>query len=222
MTPEALLERGDGARIVFDAVGQDARFGGDVGQLGLQPASRSASGSKRGSTRATDRASCSACAVASRAPPGSAVRASWTRRRAPGDRFAVLGRRQAAADLVRLADPEPAPPRSRRTRVRPGPAGGRVPAGSTASSVIAARFSRHAATARAIASRGSSCPPYPSSRSRCQRSSSSRCWSCWPWISTSGPISSARRDAVTVASSSRAVERPLAATSRTAIRGSGR
>ena len=39
-------------------------------------------------------------------------------------------------------------------------------------------------------------PPNASSRSRCQRSSSRRCWSCWPWISTSGPTSSASREAV--------------------------
>ena len=37
----------------------------------------------------------------------------------------------------------------------------------------------------------SPCPPNASSRSRCQSSSSSRCWSCWPWISTSGPVSEA-------------------------------
>ena len=53
------------------------------------------------------------------------------------------------------------------------------------------------------------------------RSSSSRCWSCWPWISTSPPTVSASRAAVTGSSSRRAVERPPAWTSRITISGSG-
>ena len=67
-----------------------------------------------------------------------------------------------------------------------------------------------------------SCPPNASSRSRCQRSSSRRCCSCWPWISTSGADRRRRAASRSPASSSRrAVDRPVAATSRTAISGSG-
>ena len=94
--------------------------------------------------------------------------------------------------------------------------------GSSAAASSAARFSRQRSTAPAIDARRPSCRPNASSRSRCQRSSSSRPWSCWPCTSTSGPISSANRAAVTVASSSRAVDRPLSATSRTTMSGSGR
>ena len=139
---------------------------------------------------------------------------------AAGDRLAVLRRDQPRADLVGLAGPQP----------RVGDLGRLVledvePARDLAR-IERRRLERRPvvaprATAAAMASRMASCPPNASSRSRCQRSSSSRPWSCWPWISTSGPTSSASRAAVTVASSRRAVERPAAVTSRTAMSGSG-
>ena len=219
---EALLERGEGRRVVLDAVGQAADLGGDVLELRLEAgealrqrlearvepgqAARLADGASRRRPRA---------------PAPSAVRASWTRGRSPGDRLAMLGRRQPSPDLVRLARPQPRRGDLRRPRARGGPPAaparaGRSPARPAPHGSPASARRRRPSRARAAA-----CPPYASSRSRCQRSSSSRCWSCWPWISTSGPTSSASRAAVVARSSSRAVERPLVATSRTAISGSG-
>ena len=217
---EPLLDRGDRAADRGSTrLGQAAHLRGDVGQFRLEPrqpfgdAVRSADRRGRPSApRAAPRRS----SLGHRAR--SAVSASWTQRRAAGDRFAVLRGGQPAAELVRLAGPE----RGRVDLVRLvigqlEPSLQLVRARSPARPAPPGSRARRSTAARHRLARLASCPPYASSRSRCQRSSSSRCCSCWPWISTSGPISSARRAAVTVSSSSRAVDRPFAATSRTAM-----
>ena len=185
-----------------------------------RPASRSARGSKRGSRRASPRASRTARAVDSRAPTSSAASASWT---AAAPR-AIASPCWAAESRLRISSASPG--RSRAAAISAASCSSRSTRrassrGSIASSASAARLARHRSTTSAIAARPSPLPPNASSRSRCQRSSSSRCWSCWPWISTSGPTSSASREAVVARSSSRAVERPPVVTSRTAISGSG-
>ena len=172
-----------------------------------RPASRSASASNRGSRRARPRDSRTAIAAASRAPAPSAVSASRT---AAAPR-AIASPCWAADSRARISSASPgrslaaaisAASCSRRSTRRASSRG------SIDSSASAARFARQRSTTSAVAARAAACPPYASSRSRCQRSSSRRCWSCWPWISTSGPTSSASRDAVVAMSSRRAVDRP--------------
>ncbi len=185
------------------------------------PASRSAIGSNRGSRRATARTSRSATAADSRAPVPSASSASC----AAAAPRAIASPCCAAASRPRISSASPGCSRaaaisaascsSRSTRRASS-------RGSISSSASAARLARQRSTASAIADRAVPWPPNASSRSRCQRSSSSRCCSCWPWISTSGPTSSASREAVVATSSRRAVDRPPVVSSRTAISGSGR
>ena len=131
------------------------------------------------------------------------------RRRSPGDRLAVLGGRQAAADLVRLARPEVAPrdlgrlvleqvepaghlARIQRGRVERGPV--RAPAldrgGHRVRGAPRARRTRRAG--RAASARRAAGPGRAGRGSR-----------------RAAPTSSASRAAVTAASSSRAVDRPL-------------
>ena len=183
---EPLLERGERRRVVVDGLGEVAHLARrrppapPRGRRAGRPA-----GPKRSSSRASVRS------LAHRA--GNAARGRRCPRPAarrgpsppPGDRLAVLRRRQPAADLVRLAGPQARRRRSRPPRARAGRAAGRARAGRSP-----ARPARRGSPASARPPRPSPpaarpCPPNASSRSRCQRSSSSRCWSCWPWISTS-------------------------------------
>ena len=185
-----------------------------------RPASRSAAGSKRGSRRARPRTSRTAIAAASRAPVPSPASASWT---AAAPR-AIASPCWAAWRRARISSASPG--RSRAAAISATSCSSRSTRrassrGSIASSASAERFARQRSTTSAIATRAGPCPPNASSRSRCHRSSSSRCWSCWPWISTNGPTSSASRAAVVARSSRRAVDRPPTVTSRTAISGSG-
>ena len=112
------------------------------------------------------------------------------------------------------------PPRSRPRRGRPAPGAAR--ARPDRWSARAAR-PRSRAAPHGVGNRLAQFPwpPYASSMSRCQRLDSSRCCSCWPWISTSGSTTWASRAAVTVSSSMRATLRPSADTSRTQMSGSG-
>ena len=218
---EPLLERGERRRVVVDAVGQAADLGGDVLQLGLQP------GQPLGER------------LEPRVEPGQAARLAdgdgrrvagpgavggqrvADRGRSPGDRLAMLRGRQAGPDARRPRRVGGSPRRSRPPRARAGRPGG--PARADRSPARPARPGSPASARprRPSPSRAASSPPNASSRSRCQRSSSRRCCSCWPWISTSGPTSSASREAVVARSSSRAVDRPPVLTSRTAMSGSG-
>ena len=106
-------------------------------------------------------------------------------------------------DLVRLARAGAAPPRSRSPRARASSSRRASSRGSSSSSaeggpVLPPALDRIGHRR----SRSSACPPNASSRSRCQRSSRSRCWSCWPWISTSGADLLGEPRAVTGSSSS--------------------
>ena len=83
-----------------------ADLAGDVGELGLEAASRSTSGSKRGSRRASARASWSAWAVDSRAPAPSAVSASWTVAAPRAIASPCCAALQTRPDLLGLARPQ--------------------------------------------------------------------------------------------------------------------
>ena len=94
-----------------------------------RPPSRSASGSNRPSSRAGRAPRRAAAAMRSRAPRSSPASASVERRAAAGDRLAVLRRLEPSPDLVGLARPQPARPRSRSPRARRAPACGPARAG---------------------------------------------------------------------------------------------
>ena len=149
------IEFRDGARIVVDALGQAARLVGDVGQLRLEAGQPLGEGLEARveageATRLLQRDRGGVARAGALLGQGLAQRG-----RSPGDRLAVLGRRQPAADLVGLAGPQAARPRSRTPRARGGRAGGppragpaprhRAPPGSRASarrpSAIACRSS---------------------------------------------------------------------------------
>ena len=161
-------------------------------------------------------------------------RASWSRAPAPRPTSALLRPRSRGVRAARRC-PRPrvgarsssTSPGARRGRLdlvgrvlRRARGGAASSAGSTASSRRAASLARHASTARRrrpAARRGR--------RTRrggraARRGRSRRCCSCWPWISTSGSTTAARRAAVTVSSSMRATLRPAAPTSRTQMSGS--
>ena len=208
-------------RVVIDAVGEHPRLRGDVRELRLGPAEplgelleARVEPAERGAPRAAR-------------PPRSPAPRPLPRQRvldrlgATRDRLAVLGRAEAGLETSPPRRPAGARRRSRRPRAGRSRAGGPARAGRARGRRGPSGSPATARPRRATRARTSARPPNASSRSRCQRSSSSRCWSCWPWISTNGPTASASRAAVTVSSSSRAVERPPAVSSRTAIRGSG-
>ena len=218
---EALLERRQGRRVVFDPVGEVADLGGHVVELGLEAGQpfgdRLEARVQAG--QAAGLADGDGCPVAgARSVRGQGLVDGG---RAPGDRLAVLGRRQAVPGSRRPRPGGAARPRSRPPRARGGRPAGPAPAGRSPARPGRRGWPASARRHRPSRRRTGPCPPNASSRSRCQRSSSSRCWSCWPWISTSGPTSSASRAAVVARSSRRAVERPPVATSRTAMSGSG-
>ena len=152
-----------------------------------RPASRSASGSNRGSRRASaaglaqrrsrrrrgrrrPRPSSASWSVAA---PRAIASPCWAASSAAADLRGLAGSQARGGDLGRLvlAELEPAGELARVELEL----GERRPVRPPAIDGVGHR--------RAQRRRG---PPNASSRSRCQRSSSSRCWSCWPWISTSG------------------------------------
>ena len=104
--PETRVELGDGARIVVHALGQAARLLGDVGQLRLQ--ARQPFGERLEAwIEAGQPARLLQGDRGGVAGAGSLLGERFAQgRRSPGDRLAMLGRRQTAADLVRLARSE--------------------------------------------------------------------------------------------------------------------
>ena len=171
-----------------------------------RPASRSARSRGRRIERAPARS------------PSRAARASRSRAPLPSPTRQLVRRRPAARRCAARARPRPGASRSSST----SPGRGRrrldlvrrvlgqleaaLELGRDRSPARAARPRWRATRAprAATASRSAAWPPNASSRSRCQAADSSRCCSCWPWISTSGSTTAASRAAVTVSSSMRA------------------
>ena len=114
---------------MLDAVGQDAGFGRDVGQLGLQARQslderfepRVHAGDEPSLVQRLGRRLASAARFG-----GQGV---VDQRGAAGDRLTVLGRREPAADLVGLPDPQPGRGDLGRLRAPRARGAARAPAG---------------------------------------------------------------------------------------------
>ncbi len=106
--PESLLERGQRPRVMVDPVGQVADLRRHVLEFGLesgQPLGQAARTARPAAPARAPRER--ATAADSRAPASIGQDGVADGRCSPGDRLAVLGRRQPRPDLIGFAGPEP-------------------------------------------------------------------------------------------------------------------